>query len=301
MNPQFVGVAGLPRAGSTLLCQLLAEHPDIHCEGHSSPLCNSLLMSRRSISDDTFMLSQLDVQFATAYGHLKTAMQGFLHGWYAGSGKSMVVDKNRAWLHCIEFLLDLEPNAKILVSIRDLTQVYGSIEAQHQKTILLDFIDHLADFDRLGRADQLFAKDKSIGAPLSSIQAVQDLPQSVKDRIFFVRFEDLVTKPVQTMTGVYKWLGLAEHIIDPRNLTVRPHESDSHFRYKYLHTQQSEISDVRQHTIPVRAEELIRKTCAWYYEWFYPAMAERQLAKQGVAENGSQIGGDRTGSISVKR
>jgi sulfotransferase len=282
MNPQFVGVAGLPRAGSTLLCQLLAEHPNIHCEGHSSPLCNALLMARRSISDDSFMLSQLDVQFDTTYGHLKTALQGFLHGWHGNCDKPMVVDKNRAWLHCIEFLLALEPNAKILVSIRDLTQVYGSIEAQHQKTILLDFIDHLGDFDRLGRADQLFAKDKSIGAPLSSIQAVQDLPQAVKDRIYFVRFEDLIAQPVETMAKVYKWLGLAAHTINPNSLTVRPHESDSHFRHKYLHTQHSEITAVHPHAIPARAEELIRKACAWYYEWFYPGAATQPASKQDV-------------------
>jgi sulfotransferase len=90
-------------------------------------------------------------------------------------------------------LLHLEPEARLIITIRELGQIYGSIEAQHQKTILVDFIDHLADYDRFGRADQLFAKDKAIGAPLSSIQAVQDLPQSVKDRIFFVKFEDLVS------------------------------------------------------------------------------------------------------------
>jgi sulfotransferase len=28
MTAQFVGVTGLPRAGSTLLCQLLAQHPE---------------------------------------------------------------------------------------------------------------------------------------------------------------------------------------------------------------------------------------------------------------------------------
>ena len=279
MKPQFVGVAGLPRAGSTLLCQLLAEHPEVHCEGHSSPLCNALLMNRRSISDDSFMLSQLDVQFDATYGHLKTAMQGYLHGWYANCDKPTVVDKNRAWLHCIEFLLELDPDAKLLVSIRDLTQVYGSIEAQHQKTILLDFIDHLADFDRLGRADQLFAKDKAIGAPLSSIQAVQDLAQSVKDRIFFVRFEDLVAQPVETMAQIYKWLGLSQHTIDPKNLTVRPHESDSHFRHKYLHRQQGEIVAVRPHVIPPRAQELIKKACAWYYEWFYPGASGQPASK----------------------
>lgn len=270
MTSRFVGVAGLPRAGSTLLCQLLSEHPEIHCEGHSSPLCNSLLTTRRSISDDQFMLSQLDVQFDTSYAHLRTAMQGFLHGWYAGNNKPVVIDKNRAWLHCIEFLLHLDQGAKLLVPIRELGQIYGSIEAQHQKTILLDFIDHLADYDRFGRADQLFAKDKAIGAPLSSICAVQDLPQAAKDRLYFIKFEDLMAQPVETMNKVYSWLGVKPHKIDAGKITPHPHESDSHYRNKYLHCQHTKIIPPKPHTIPPRIQELIERACGWYYEWFYP-------------------------------
>jgi sulfotransferase len=270
MTARFVGVAGLPRAGSTMLCQLLAEHPEIHCEGHSSPLCNALLATRRFISDDQFFLSQLDVQFDTTYENFRSAMRGFLHGWHGNIGKPMVVDKNRAWLHCVELLLHLDPEARLVIPIRELTQVYGSIEAQHQKTILVDFIDHLADFDRLGRADQLFAKDKAIGAPLSSIQAVQDLPQPVKDRIYFIKFEDLVSQPKETMSHIYNWLGLSPHIIDPDNLTVRPHESDSHYRHKYRHQQQPRISPPARHEVPPRIQDLIQKACGWYYEWFYP-------------------------------
>jgi sulfotransferase len=273
MTSRFVGVAGLPRAGSTLLCQLLAEHPEMHSEGHSSPLCNALLATRRSISDDQFFLSQLDAQADLTYAHLKSAMQGFLSGWHAGYGKPVVVDKNRAWLHCIEFLLHLDPGAKLLVPIRELGQIYGSIEAQHQKTILIDFIDHLADFDRFGRADQLFAKDKAIGAPLSSIEAVQDFPQAVRSRLYFVKFEDLMAQPAETMAAVYAWLGVAPHRIDPAKLVVRAHESDSHYRNKYLHRQHAQVVPPGPHTIPPRIQEHIEHACAWYYEWFYPKKA----------------------------
>ena len=229
-----------------------------------------MLATRRFISDDQFLLSQLDVQADVTYAHLKSAMQGFLHGWYGGANKPVVVDKNRAWMHCIEFLLHLDPEAKLLVPIRDLGQIYGSIESQHQKTILLDFIDHLADFDRFGRADQLFAKDKAIGAPLSSIQAVQDLPPSVKERLYFVRFEDLMAQPVETMNKVYDWLGVAAHKIDVNNITVHPNESDSHYRNKYLHRQHTQIVAPKPHDIPPRIQEHIERACDWYYEWFYP-------------------------------
>jgi sulfotransferase len=147
MTAQFIGVTGLPRAGSTLLCQLLAQHPEVHCEGHSSPLCNTLLGIRRLISDDTFFLSQFDSSFEASYAHLASAMQGFLRGWNHDVQKKSVVDKNRAWLHAVELLLSIEPDAQLVVCLRELGQIYGSIEAQHQRTILVDFIDHLADFD----------------------------------------------------------------------------------------------------------------------------------------------------------
>lgn len=136
MSARLVGVTGLPRAGSTLLCQMLAMHPEIHCEGQSSALCNTLLGIRRMVSDDQFFLSQMDHTFESSYGHLSAAMTGFLRGWLDHDGEQkVVVDKNRAWLHCLEMLLAIAPEAKLIVCIRELGQIYGSIEAQHQKTM----------------------------------------------------------------------------------------------------------------------------------------------------------------------
>jgi len=270
MVPKFVGVTGLPRAGSTLLCQLLAQHPEIHCEGHSSPLCNTLLGIRRMISDDQFFLSQLDNSFDTSYAHLASAMQGFLRGWNQDCGKKAVVDKNRAWLHAIELLLHIEPEAKLIVCLRDLGQIYGSIEAQHQKTILVDFIDHLADFDRFGRADMLFAKDKAIGAPLISLHAVPDLPKHVQEHLYFVRFEDLMEQPAACMSHIYTWLGLSPFAVNPEKLEIGIQESDSHYRMKYLHRQSERIVKPKKHDIPPRIQAQIESAYAWFYQQYYP-------------------------------
>lgn len=269
-TPKFVGVTGLPRAGSTLLCQLLAQHPEINCEGHSSPLCNTLLGIRRMISDDTFFLSQLDNSFDKSYAHLASAMQGFLQGWYHDANETVVVDKNRAWLHAIELLLHIQPEAKLIVCVRELGQIYGSIEAQHQKTILLDFIDHLADYDRFGRADILFAKDKSIGAPLTSLHAVPDLPRHVQERLYFVRFEDLIERPAACMSHIYAWLGLSAFEIAPNNLDKGIRESDSHYHMKYTHQQSEQMLKPKKHEIPPRIQAQIETAYAWFYQTYYP-------------------------------
>lgn len=270
MFPNFVGVTGLPRSGSTLLCQMLAMHPEIQCEGHSSPLCNTLLAIRRIISDDQFFLSQLDTAFDSSYTHLTQAMTGFLRGWCGEHpGKKAVVDKNRAWLHAIELLLKIAPEARLIVCIRELGQIYGSIEAQHQKTLLVDFIDHLADFDRFGRADMLFAKDKAIGAPLISVHAVQDFPPEVQKQLYFLRFEDLMEKPAETMSSIYAWLGVSPLKIDPNNLKTGVKESDSHYHMKYLHNQHTTIVKPRRHNISPRIQAQIENAYAWYYQLYY--------------------------------
>ncbi len=271
MTARFVTVTGLPRAGSTLLCQMLAMHPEIGCEGQSSPLCNLLLGIRRMASEDQFMLAQLDNSFAASYGHLQTAMTGFLRGWMQDSGQAVVVDKNRAWLHCIELALTLAPETKMIVCLRELGQIYGSIESQHQKTILLDTIDHLADFDRFGRADMLFAKDKVIGAPLISIHAVQDLPKAVQDRLYFVRFEDLMSNPAACMSHLFAWLGVSSFAIDPDHIEAKlVPESDSHYHMKYPHTQHTAIKAPKRHDISPRIQAQIETAYAWYYQFYYP-------------------------------
>lgn len=277
--PGFVCVTGLPRAGSTLLCQLLAQHPDVDCDGRSSPLALSLLAIRRQISDEPFFLSQLDDGFEQGYGRLRGAMRGFLRGWAAAGetgdhgntgGKQIVVDKNRAWLQAVEMLLHLEPNAKLIVCLRELGQIYGSIEAQHEQTPLLDFADQLADLDRFGRAGMLFALDKTIGMPLNALHAVNELPRRVMEHLYFLRFEDLVAAPEANMSRLFAWLGLAPHRIDPDNLKAGAHESDSHYRMKYPHRQASRIVAPRRHDIPQRIQAQIDAAGAWYTRQYYP-------------------------------
>jgi sulfotransferase len=267
---RFVGVAGLPRAGSSLLCQLLAEHPRIYSDGHSSPLCSILLRLRHGISDDDFFLSQLDVDFDRTYAHLDAATRAFVRAWYHDCDKDVVIDKNRGWLRNFEYLLAVEPEARLLVCVRELGQVYGSVEAQHQRTILIDFPDHLANHDRFNRADALFAKDGVIGNPLRAIEAIQDLSADVQQRVRIVLFERLMRDPAATMAEIFDWLALPPQRIDSTKLNVRPHESDSHYRHKYPHRQYAAIEPPHHHVIPARIQGEIERTYAWYYDHIYP-------------------------------
>lgn len=269
IDKKIIYVTGLPRAGSTLMCQLLGHHPQIYSTNHSSPLCQSLENLRHNISDNQFLLAQLDVDFEIAYRRLLNAHRGFINGWFAETDQPVVVDKNRGWLRQIETVNIIDPDFRMVVCIRDLRQVYGSIEAQHQKTLLLDFPDHMAPYSAYARADALFGAEGVIGGPLKSIENMADVAESLRERVAYVAFEALVNEPLGTMKSLFQWLGMTPAEFDPRNLRVLPHESDSYYRYKYRHQTFSSITPPKPHKIAPRIESDIMKNFGWFFEQFY--------------------------------
>ena len=267
----LICVSGLPRSGSTLLCQLLAQHPDVYSTGHSSPLVAVLENIRSTFSSSDFSLAQLDVDFDLAYGRIENVLKSVLAGWFAETKKEHVVDKNRGWLRMAEMLNDLHEDWRILVCIRDLTQIYGSIEKQHAKTRFLNFADGTDAHGSMARADKLFGKGGVVGGPLQFIADIQDvLDPAISERIQYVPFEYLTQNPSKAVEEMFEWLGLKPHKINPKKLTTRPHESDSYYRFKYRHETRSSISVPDRHIIPKRVEDGLRKNFKWYFDRFYP-------------------------------
>lgn len=269
LDKHIIYVTGLPRSGSTLMCQLLGHHPQIYSPGHSSPLSQLLDSFRASLSDNPFLLAQLDVDFDLTYKRMLNALRGLVNGWFAETDKPVVVDKNRGWLRMIETVDLLDPEFRMIVCIRDLRQIFGSVEAQHQKTLLLDFPDHMAPHSAFARGDMLFGPEGVIGGPLKSIDFLRDVDDRLKDRLCYVSFEALVNQPAEIMGTIWKWLGLNDATFDPDNLTVRPHESDSYYRFKYRHRTFSSIRPPEPHKIPQRIEQEILKNFGWFFEQFY--------------------------------
>ena len=270
-NRKLICVAGLPRSGSTLLCQLLAQHPDINSNGHSSPLPGLLNDIRHRVSDSEFFLSQLDVDFDQTYGRLTDAYKGFINGWFSAAEEPVIVDKNRGWLQMVETLEILHPNYLILVCVRDLGQIFGSIEAQHDKTRLIDFPDHLDAHNPFVRADRLFGRGGIVGQPLSAIEYVKQIPsKSIQDKILYVPFEYLMGNFQQSLDEIYRKSGVDEFTVNPDQLAVSSHESDSYYRFKYRHNTHSKIASPVRHEILPGITQSLKNRFKWYYKTFYP-------------------------------
>ncbi|HPY42246.1 MAG TPA: hypothetical protein PLM98_17095, partial [Thiolinea sp.] len=208
-----------------------------------------------------------------AYARLVNAFRGFVNGWFAESERPIVIDKNRGWLNQLDLAHLLDSQCRMLVCVRELGQVIGSVEAQHQKTLLLDFPDHLAAHSRYGRADALLKDNGVIGAPLRAIEAMQDMPTDLQERVYYVVFEHLMQEPSVVIQDIFQWLGLEPTPLNLTTLPTKAHESDSYYRFKYLHQTQTQLQAPAIHALPLRIQAELERNFPWFYQTFYPAKA----------------------------
>ncbi len=290
MPKQVIYVTGLPRSGSTLLCQLLGMHSDIHSIVHSSPLANIVENIRQNISNNSFFLSQLDSDFDLVYARLRRALASFTQEWLNESPKPFVVDKNRSWLSMLQTVYDLDPSYKMLVCVRDLVQLYGSIDKQHKDTILISYGDPSTTNSSWYRADSSFSTTGVVGAPLRAIENLQDISPgcNTSNNLYFVRFETLLADTENELNRIAKFIGVESFSnFDKDNLLVKPSESDSHYRFKFKHTTFPVINKPTVHKIPYRVEFEIVKKFQWYFDYFYPNMYGHHKAMTSSSTFGS--------------
>ena len=279
VNKRNIMVTGLPRSGSTLLCQLLSHHTDLYCPGNSSPLAHLLGKVRSQLSNDSFLLSQLDNNFDQVYQRIFNTYCGLINGWFAECSEDIVVDKNRAWLGMIDMASRIDPECRFVVCLRELGQLFGSIEAQHQKTVLLDSGDNTAGMTPYGRATAYFKEGGLVAGCLSSVEsAIEDLDEDTRSRIYFLKYEDLMANPTATMQSLCQFLQISPLDFDEQNLQTLKGEADSHYRYKFTHTTYSKLRPAEHHRIPNRTQQGLIGQHNWFYRVFYPQFLNKNNA-----------------------
>jgi len=273
INKKIVYVAGLPLSGNSLLSQLFSQHPDVFSTGETSPLCPILMGLRHQLSDENILLNQLDRNFNLTYQRILNTNWGLINGWFMETSKSWVIDQNRDWLRHIETLYTLDPDFRMLICVRELGQILGEIENQHQKTLMLDFANHLAALPKRDRATQIFSEDGVIGESMRSLLNIQDIDPALQDHLYYVVYEHLISEPEQVMAQIYQWLGLPTVKLDIELLQIPVPENASYHRFKYPNQNSSISQTANVYPISASLDQALKQTYFWFYQTFYPAKA----------------------------
>ena len=224
----FNVITGLPRSGSTLLCNILNQNPRFHASS-TSPLITTLNAISKSCAASPEFKNHLEKQADRTQDRLKAAMEGYLTGWY--KGHEIVFDKCRAWANDALMLKHLWPPAKIIVTVRDLRNIFASIEKEHRKFPLLDVAK-----DCVHKTQSIKHQDMFTGGLVGTcINGVKDLVRRDIDDVIVIKYEDLTSTPKDIMEQLYFQLGEDYYEHDYNNIENTAIDCDGFYLGKYPH------------------------------------------------------------------
>ncbi len=269
INHNLVYLTGLPVAGVNFISQVLGQHPDIYSNSLRSPLCDFLVNFRTLSSTHPFMINHLNQEFNLTVERSKSAMIGFINGWFEQISQPWIVDIHPQWLQHLELIHWLQPDCKMVICVRELGQLCGAIEQQHQKNLLLDFPDKLADLSRADRATQLFSPQGVVGSFLNSLEKLQDLDETLQQKKFYVVYEHLMSNPKEVLTELLHWLNLPPITPDCTKINTGLIPYTESFG-KYVEEPYQVGKPLVYYTLPERFEVTIQQNFSWFYQIFYP-------------------------------
>lgn len=239
---RFHFIAGMPRSGSTLLANILAQNPRFHATSTSGIM--DVMFTVRNVWDKL-------VEFRATpneAGKLRV-LRGILDAYHADTDKPVVFDKCRGWLSLLEMAeAALGRKAKVLVPVRDVRDVLASFEKLHREASkasqpAAEAENYFAFQTVAGRCDVWLRGDQPLG--LAHNRILDAVNRGLGDRLFLVDFDDLTSDPARTMEQVYAFLGEEPFAHDFENVEQVTWEDDAVHGFKGLHDIRSKVAPMQ--------------------------------------------------------
>lgn len=198
--PQFHFIAGLPRAGSTLLAALLSQNPRLSAR-MTSPVGAMVSAMLRSMSSDNEGAVFIDDAAR------ERVLRGIVENYYAGNDAAVIIDTNRLWASRLPLIARLFPQARIIACVRNPAWVIDSIESLVRRNPLLPsgMFGHDPGGTVYSRVESLVAAQGIVGFAMNSVR--EAVFSADRARLLLLRYETLVADPVKALAAVYAAIG----------------------------------------------------------------------------------------------
>jgi len=258
--------ASLPRAGSTLLQNIMMQNPEIYSTPTSGVV--EFLLSARSIytTGDAFKAQDPELMEKGFKGFCREGMYGFFN---AVTDRPYVIDKSRAWMGHFSFADWFDEKPKVLCMVRDLRSVFTSMEKNYRKNPhkdpqIVNGIE-LKNMTTTSRLDHY-----SVSPPIGpSIEWLYEaIHQGYDKNICFVKFEDLTTNPEKELKRIYNYLELPYYNHDFNNVEQMTIENDVIHGIFGDHKIERQIRPVKENYNEILGKDNADRL-RMHYDWFY--------------------------------
>lgn len=262
--------SSLPRAGSSLLQNVMLQNPEFYATPTSGVL-ELLYASRGNFTNSPeFKAQDAETMRKGFMSYCKNGMEGFFNGI---TDKPYVLDKSRGWGIHYGFLNSFYPNPKIVCMVRDLRSVFSSMEKNHRKSQHLDsgIINHsqMKGTTTEKRID-IWANGQPVGLAIERLYQI--FKEGTNRHILFVRFEDLCVNPEKEMRRIYDYFELPYYEgHDYDNVEQITQEDDSVYGVYGDHIIRQKIEPQKpdyKEILGTNSSNYIKNKYAWFYDEF---------------------------------
>jgi sulfotransferase len=269
MEKQIYFQSSLPRAGSTLLQNILGQNPDFYVTPTSGTL--ELLYSAREQYSNSLEFKAQDPEL------MKKAWLGFckggLEGYYNSiTDKPYIVDKSRGWGVHYDFLNSFIDKPKIICMVRDLRAIFSSMEKNFRKNPeaskgIVNWVT--GEGTTIDKRVGIWASGLPVGIAITRL--VEMINRGIAKNILFIRFEDLTTNPANEMKKIYEYLELSNYEHDFKNVEQVTQEDDAVYGPYGDHTIKKEVKFLEPDYNEILTQQIsdnIKSNYKWYFDYF---------------------------------
>lgn len=277
----LVPMCGLPRSGSTLLVNLINQHPDVY--GSPDSLLSVMMKGMQSSLDDHVHTSQYDsdISYNLFYNFCREGSTSWMNTL---TDKKIFLDKSRMWNEIIDITRNTFPETKFIICIRDLRGIYKSILKIEDKTPMSykdqylfgdqDYDYRETDIEEV-KIDSVFS-EPMIRKNLIIIKELLDC-NKLDEKFLFVKYEDLIINPENELSNIYNFIGIPSFKNDLDNIQQIPFHDTVFLPYgKHKIKSKLKSSNPWEFDLISKSEDKILAENYWYYEEFYPEIVSSQ-------------------------
>lgn len=255
--------SSMPRSGSTLLQNILGNHPEVYATP-TSPLFDYINSVRQVYTKSPVVKAQDSEQMKSALHHF--CLYG-MHGYFNGlTDKPYVIDKSRAYAVNYSFLKDIYPNPKVVCMVRDLRDVVASMEKNFRKHP--DILSGKATIDQ--RVSSWLQIDgRPVGLTLNNLKEV--FHRGFNKNILFIRHEDLTKVPQKMMDIVHDYLEINSFNYDFSNIKQVTFEDDKFHGIYGDHKIKPRLAPIQSQAKEILGQQIceqIYENFKWYFKIF---------------------------------
>lgn len=274
---KLIPFCGLPRSGSTLLCNILGQHPDITLSADS--VLSDKIFNIMNYTEKLIGESQYDADL-TYKLHGDFLMSG-IESWISNlSDTKFYLDKCRGWSSIFNFVFSKYPDTKVIFTIRDLRGIYLSFDRLSTTSVFLNpLTDHYqelsekgGDVDFLNSRISHFLNGDMIKQHLISLREIIELDRPYLDNIKIVKYEEFMESPNNILSEICDFVGMDDYKFDLNNITQVNYNDCIYLPYGYHKLRKTLTPSIPNYNSKLRksAQDKIFKDFDWYYSIFYP-------------------------------